>query len=365
MLKKGEVINIYGSPRQGDGYLGATENIAMELEKSGYDIRLLSQKFHKKKYMSPLMQKIVNKPTKIGRVGIMCSLPITFPLIMNQVKIGITMFETDSLPRGLYKNEINGWSGKTGNPEDILNKMDEVWVPCQQNLKVFKDNRVTSKIRVLHLGVDVDIYKNMKEHRAKTRSNRPFTFLMVAKITNRKNPGMAISAFMDLFKGKNAKLILKTYNGTLSALDFPDDINIEIIDSYYSQAELLKLYAESDAFVFPSRGEGFGLTPLEAMSTGLPTIFPNHTGMSEYANEKYNYPIGWEYKTPSRYKKNFGETGSWFEPKKDELMEKMLEVYNNESEAIKKGNLASKWIRHKWTYKNTAKKVISYLQEIL
>ena len=48
-----------------------------------------------------------------------------------------------------------------------------------------------------------------------------------------------------------------------------------------SDQDLIKLYKQASAFVFPSLIEGFGLTGLEAMSVGLPVLASNATVLPE------------------------------------------------------------------------------------
>lgn len=59
---------------------------------------------------------------------------------------------------------------------------------------------------------------------------------------------------------------------------------IECIDHYYQdpkKEELRSLYQQADLFIFPSREEGWGLTPLEAMACGCPVVGTNVGCMTE------------------------------------------------------------------------------------
>jgi len=46
------------------------------------------------------------------------------------------------------------------------------------------------------------------------------------------------------------------------------------------------LYYLGDVYVYPTKLEGIGLTIIEAISSGLPTIVPNHPPMNEFVNDK-------------------------------------------------------------------------------
>lgn len=66
---------------------------------------------------------------------------------------------------------------------------------------------------------------------------------------------------------------------------------VEIISEHMSRAELRKLYHKANAFVLPTRGEGWGLPVVEAMASGLPVIVTNFSGPSSYLTELNSYPI--------------------------------------------------------------------------
>ncbi len=51
------------------------------------------------------------------------------------------------------------------------------------------------------------------------------------------------------------------------------------------------MYKSSSVLLAPSRGEGFGLTPLEAMSVGIPVIYSDWSGFTDTAPAPGNTPI--------------------------------------------------------------------------
>ncbi len=52
-----------------------------------------------------------------------------------------------------------------------------------------------------------------------------------------------------------------------------------------SEREKAYLYKTAAAFIYPSQYEGFGLTPLEAMSFGLPVACSNSTSLPEVVQD--------------------------------------------------------------------------------
>jgi glycosyltransferase involved in cell wall biosynthesis len=49
--------------------------------------------------------------------------------------------------------------------------------------------------------------------------------------------------------------------------------------------DLIALYNAADAFVFPSRYEGFGIPPLEAFACGCPVVSSNATSLPEVVGD--------------------------------------------------------------------------------
>lgn len=62
------------------------------------------------------------------------------------------------------------------------------------------------------------------------------------------------------------------------------DAQVRYFGRVDDRAELARLLGAGDVFVFPSRREGFGLAPVEAMAAGVPVIIARIPGVTDLAN---------------------------------------------------------------------------------
>jgi len=344
-------LNWVGTFSQGGGYSGASEAMAVALEKAGVDITVMRLSPYSQRNVRPEGKRILKKPFRMADVGIAFSYPTAFTSLMNhKVRIGYSMFETDKLPEQSDHN--SNWVSD-------CNTLTRLWVPAQHSKDLFRKSGVVVPIDVIPQGVDPEIYSYYERPERDT-----FTFLMLGKLTIRKNPGMVLSAFLSLFRGNpNVRMVFKTQSGTMGHLTLPEK-NIKIIDKLTSVEETIKCYRDADAFVFPSRGEGFGLPPVEAMATGLPTIVASNSGMLEYTNEEYNYPIKFKEKIPVMHMpKEWGDCGNWWESDYEDLKAKMKYVYEHRNEAKAKGKKSAEWVANNFTYKQTVEKMTKILKQ--
>lgn len=355
------ILNWHGILADGQGYSGSANEFALALDQAGVDVRVMtpSQKkgtgidYHN---APPAVQKILDKPYAKGKVGVAYGLPNMFgdlERLEYDTKIGFTMFETNKLPDG----EI--WGGPGGGVAQ-MNRMDRMWTPSQFCKDLFIESGVTVPIDVINIGINTDRFPLLERE-----DDGVFTFLMLGTLTSRKDPGSAISAFINLFKDNpKVRLIMKTQSGTLGAISFPYD-NIEIIDRLSTHEEILDLYRKADCFVFPSRGEGFGMPPMEAMSTGIPAIFPRNTGMLEFANEDDCLLIDSNQLIKAdRFPKKWGDVGYFWQCDFDQLQAKMLWAYENQDEVRKMGLAASKRIHRDFNYDRIGNDIIKVLEDL-
>lgn len=284
---------------------------------------------------------------KDQKIGVLFHNPYSITRMENPVRIIYTMFESDKIPQD--------WG-------DYLREADEVLVPSKWCRDVFARAGISAK--VIPLGINPNVFTPIKRE-SKRKAKAPFKFLHYNAFNARKGFLELFKAFTEEFDAAEpVELVLKT---TLQAIpaSFPINPkqypNIRILTGKTSDYELRDLLHDSDCFVFPSRGEGFGLTPLEAMATGLPVIVPNAHGITEYFDRQYMYEVKVKEMCPAIYSKYKGQdVGKMVVCDVEHLKAQMRYIYEHQDLATEKGELAAEYAK-RYTWEKTAKK----LKEVL
>jgi glycosyltransferase involved in cell wall biosynthesis len=217
---------------------------------------------------------------------------------------------------------------------------------------------------VVNHGVD----KKFKFKKRHFPTDKPFRFLWVGAPNPRKGFEEVIVVWRELFeKYRDLELYIKTTgpeNWSMSG-KVEKKSNVILDGRRLSDKELVRLYHSAHCFLFPTRGEGFGLTLAEAMRTGLPCISTYYSGLTDFFNEKVGYII--KHKMGRGVVKFIGdeleeETGMAF-PVVEDLAQKMMDVVSNYSKALKLGGVAHQRIK-KYTWWRSATTLLKALQEV-
>ena len=114
--------------------------------------------------------------------------------------------------------------------------------------------------------------------------NKKF-LLGVGVVSNNKNIDMLLTAFRQAKFGDTLMVLTGARNDSVHGrLSDIQSENVRTV-GYVSDAELRTLYEHALALTYPSRYEGFGLPPLEAMNCGCPVIISDQQALAEISDD--------------------------------------------------------------------------------
>lgn len=284
------------------------------------------------------------------KIGFVYHHPYTLLQVENDIRVLFTMFESDKLPAD--------WA-------EYLKMADLIIVPSKFCADVFE--RAGFKTVIVPLGYNDKVFKPIKREPKLNAATEPFTFIHYDSFNIRKGFSEVFQAFTEEFEDNEpVRLILKTVKEHL-ALPIPKSQypQIEIVQGKYTEKELYDLLKRADCMVYPSRGEGFGITPLEAMATGMPAIVPNAHGITEYFNPEFMYEAEVEGMCPALYDRFKGQdVGKMVVCSVPQLRKQMRYIYSHQKEAFEKGRAAAKYVKQ-FTYTQTAEKLAPIFTELM
>lgn len=326
---------------------------------------------------------------------------ITIPTEFQKVgkyNIGITAgLETDIVP---------------GDWVEGVNRMDLVLVSSEHSKKAFLESKyqrinnqtkqvegtieITTPIEVIFEGFDTNIYKHLdkpnKEIGALNTIPEDFCYLFVGHWLqgdlgeDRKNVGMLIKAFFEVFKGKKNKpaLVLKTsivgpsymdrdeilkriqqIRNTVNSKDLP---NIYLLHGEFTDAEMNEIYnhPKVKAMVSLTKGEGFGRPLLEFTQSKKPILTTNWSGHLDFLNTGFTTLIPGILTNVHQSAANqwLMKEAKWFSPDTGRVGHYLKDMFENYKEYVDGGKRQAYHSKQNFTFEKMTEKMAEYLKRI-
>ena len=293
-------------------------------------------------------------------------------------KVSYVVFETDTLPLGWVDN---------------LSQSDLVLTPSKWGAEILRSELPHNKIDVVPEGVDPLLYHhwnfNNKEHEWKRTSTESspkeecFRFLSVGKFENRKSFEELLKAFHLAFQDQgDVRLLLRIHN--VFEPDYlqhfkaivPKEIENRVLviissdsNAWLKPHDLAQLYRSSHCFVFPSKGEGWGLPLIESIACGTPYIATHYSGQTEFLQHCHQSHSEIEFITApisdSGYFKfqQFSESQrpQWAMPDVQSIADQLKNVYTNWHEVKQQALINSTAIHNLFSWRASASCLVDTL----
>lgn len=244
---------------------------------------------------------------------------------------------------------------------------DAVFVPCEYNRRLFERipapaGKRLPPVLTSPLGFDPERYPLMDRVPPRATADDPFRWLWIGAANERKGFKVLMGEWFGFREIDWLRLYLKTTRhdpSTGLARRFADG-NVIYDERMVSRDEMKQLYGGAHAFVFPSYGEGFGLTPLEAAATGLPIVTVQHSGMVDFLDAKDG--ATWVPYSAHHVRSSQGILGTCVRTQPGALSRAMRDVMANYAAQLKRARKGAKRLHREWTWDAAAARLVENLR---
>lgn len=300
------------------------------------------------------VQEIIEKPfLEPGKVALMldnmlwCKHHENYKKVPeSKIKIAYSTFEMTKIPEQ--------WAKILNKFFDLVAVTDSYWV------KKYQDSGVKIPIFVVPLGVHkLDDLFNFE---GKVNQRTPFVFGSAVTNTERKNLKLLVSAFDEEFD-ISENVVLKI-NSCLSyrGIDVNDPWfqsitknRIFFTEKLLSRPDYVSFMRDLDCYINISKGEGFSITPREALALQVPCIISNNMGQETICNSGLVRNVASEIREPadSNFQDVYGDIdlGYCFNCSIEDVRAALRDVYENYAMYSKKAQQGPLWVSQ-YSWKN-------------
>jgi len=272
-------------------------------------------------------------------------------------RVGWLFFESDKVPQVWLQQ---------------MDAFDRLWMPSQWGRDVLVAHGLAqAKIRVVESGINERFYF------PKPAEHTGFVFLFIGKHEPRKSLEETIAAFVQEFPVSahpDVQLWVKAdhpvFPQRVSQLRkrYAQEPRVRFVSGLFSDEQLSMLYNRADAFVYPTKAEGFGLPCIEALACGLPVITTEcsaQTAFLRYVQGLF-YPVQFEMRDLQDddyayfYSRDYAGQGfgHWAVPKIESIRAGMREIYENAGDWRERARQASQIIHQNFSWDRIGRKAV-------
>jgi glycosyltransferase involved in cell wall biosynthesis len=264
--------------------------------------------------------------------------------------VGLFFWETDRLPEGDLR-EISY--------RDRLNDLSEVWVGASFLEGVLRESGVTVPVFSSPVPVDADFYSPGPRRPPCLDLPSGFdttwtVFLYVGTWDPRKRPDILVRAFTRAFRDSDhALLIVKSYVtgdagrdreilGSWVAGSRAGSGHVRVIPEILTDEEMLQLYRSATVFATASRGEGYCLPAVQAMSSGKPVLSVSWSSLADLVA----IPVSHRLESVPREVTlpGYSSDQRWAAIEECALQDKLVWAHGHRVEVLRLGREARGWV---------------------
>lgn len=325
--------------------------------RSNLDINFIISGFYDPKNIPLGVREVIErKDRRAGKVAILFdspwhrwgephkSVPDSF------IKIAYSMLESDAIPQQWVQ---------------IFNeKFDAVVVPDDFLVEVYKRSGVIVPIFVIPIGLYLEDFLKLS---TKKEKNKIFTFGCSGVFIDNKNQELLVKSFYKAFKNDpKVQLLLHGRGGNTlpkirKLIEEYGAKNIKIIAKSLSPSEYLRFMGSLDCYVLISKGEGFSITPREALACGVPCILSHNSAHKTIINSglvgfvESNIPQDMYYEPQGMY------CGKGYNSKESDVQAALLDMLKNYKNYLKKAQYGRIWVKQ-YLYQNMKNKYATLIK---
>jgi glycosyltransferase involved in cell wall biosynthesis len=251
---------------------------------------------------------------------------------------------------------------------EILNKLDLIMVPSNWSRNAYINSGVKSSVEVLPHGIPdeflddniVNTFNSDIINLRKRKENGDILILYFMLHSPYRKGADLVTEVMKRIQNKFKNVYLVVKSPGVLARECPG-INGTGLRDWMSTNDIKTLYDSCDICICPSRGGGFELNALEAVSRGLPTLVPNGGCFLDYID--YLAPIDLNNKVIKLFTGNQIHTGNGFEIDIDDFERKLVDVISNLEEYKIQFRKNAIDVRNKLSWRSTIKILEEYLEK--